>query len=235
MGLIISQFKADSIDFRRNIGFNIDYFKKNFNFKDLDSVKEKDVIISSDHSNSYLLLKKFKIDGLIVIDQHIDLYNLEGLNKASVFRRCFEENLVKFIIFVGVRDKEIEEFELEKDLYNIEIIRTDDFNSGVLNALKILKKKGFKDIAIDIDLDAFDSNFIKGVEYCEENLKNVLNDRKKFIEDELNDKGLKVDVNINKLRKFAIENDLNIVYRHITEFEPEFDDGRTLELVKKLI
>ena len=82
MGLIISQFKANSIDFKRNIGFNIDYFKKNFNFKDLDSVKEKDVIISSDHSNSYLLLKKFKIDGLIVIDQHIDLYDLEGLNQV---------------------------------------------------------------------------------------------------------------------------------------------------------
>ena len=235
MGLIISKFKAETVDFKRNIEFNEAYFKENFKFKDIDFMKEHDVVISSDHTNSYLLLKKFKIEGLIVVDQHIDLYDFKGLNKASVFRRCFEEGLIKFIIFVGVRESEIDETEFERELYYIDIIRTNDFNEGVLRALKILKKKGFKNIAVDIDLDAFDSDVIKGVEYCKYNLKNVLDDRKEFIEKELNENGLKVDVDIKKLKKFAIENDLNIVYWHITEFEPEFDDGRTLELVKRLI
>lgn len=231
MVLVIKDFKGQTIDFKRKIAFNRELFDKNF--KDLKC--EDNVVLSSDHANSYFLLKEYAVDGLVVVDQHIDLWDFKGFNKSNFFRRCFEEKLIKFIVFVGVRESEMEEFKFEKERFNVEIVKTDDFNEGVLNAFDILKKKGMKNIAIDIDLDAFDSDIIKGVEYCKENLKNVLDDRKEYIEKQLNEKGLNIDFDVEKLKNSAIENNLNILYWHITEFEPEFDDGKTLELIKEII
>lgn len=231
MAFVIKELKGKSVDFKNEIDFNKDFFKKNF--KDVQS--RDNVFLSSDHINSYFLLKEYRIGGLIVVDQHIDLWDLEGFNKSNVLRRCFEERLINFIVFVGTRRTEREVFEFEKDIHNIEIVKSKNFNEGVLEAIDILKEKKIKDIAIDIDLDVFDSNIIKGVEYSRDNLKNALDKRKEFIKKQLYEDGLDINVDVEKIRRYAMENHLNIRYLHITEFEPEFDDGETLNLIKELI
>lgn len=162
----------------------------------------KDILISKDHSITFTALKALgkKIKrpfGLIVFDQHTDIYsynfNGRSLNKSNVFRHCIYKNLVDHIVFVGIRPSEealhnvpevnIPEFDnisAEADRYNgihaglddnISIIpsyKIKTFSDGLKKAFLILKDKGIKNIGIDIDLDCFDSDIIKGVDYTKD-------------------------------------------------------------------
>jgi len=246
---------------------SVDFYKEknkiklNGIFKDFKILNNSNPIsgykfyISRDHSTSYDLIKKINCKpALIIFDQHMDLwdYGIVGkkLNKANFIRKAFEEELLKFVVFVGVRKNEeaiykkklilnkfdrnfIKELRKRNALNGFEdkikILKTKDFNKGLLKAFKFLKKKGFENICLDIDLDVFDSEIIKGVEYSKLNLKNVFNENiRKFIKHTLDQKG--ISVNFKKINK-----EFNFIYRHITEYKTELDDGRTLRLIKRLL
>lgn len=256
--VLVLDYERESVDFNKIKEISLkgrfsDYtISKDFKFS-----LNYDFYISKDHSISYDLLKKVKKKvALIIFDQHMDMWSEtiigNELNKSNFIRKAFDENLIEYVVFVGVRKNELASF--KKDLFldkfdkeftknlivenkfekykdKIKIIKTKDFAKGFNKAVKILKNKGFENICLDIDLDVFDSDIIKGVEYTKENLINVIDESTgRYLENTFSQKGISPKIKFNKIKK-----DINLVYKHITEYDPKFDDGKTLNLIKEII
>ena len=259
--ILVFDCERNGVDFNKtNNKIDLKNILKNkviYNFKDFKL--GHDFYISRDHSTTYDLLKKLnKKVALIIFDQHMDLWNYKiignKLNKANFLRKCFIEGYLDYVVFVGIRNGEksiydgrflLNKFDrtFTKRLFDekalngfedkIKLINTKNFSRGLLKAYNFLRKKGFNEIGLDIDLDVFNSNIIRGVEYSKENINNINDENlKKYIGHELDRKGISVKIEFNKLK----EKNINLVYKHITEFKPELDvDGKTLKLVKEII
>ena len=219
-----------------------------------EKYNENTIMLSMDHAVTYPGLKAAKIKdlALIVFDQHMDIYSYrthgKSLNRANIFRIALDKNLVSKIIFVGTRKSESALFRKVKGLPKhieasaardrnagifagvddkVEIILSeelDSFEHGLFKALGILKKEGFKNIGIDIDLDVFDSKKILGVEYNDNSATELLGNF-------LGKKSLKIPLelknDIESLKKDIKNNaDKRIIQKKALELLSKIKDGR---------
>lgn len=185
----------------------------------------QDVIISKDHLITFFGLRELSANrskfGLIVIDQHLDIYSYQthgsSLNKCNVLRYCFDRGLMRHFCIVGVRPSEEEGFDdfhsrfisnyrvfTEGKRYGgmegyLTIFRTDEiisFEEGVCKAAEEAMRKGCKFIGIDIDLDGFDSNLIQGVQINDLFIKLVRekidSTTAEYLHKQLREKGLEI-------------------------------------------
>lgn len=171
----------------------------------------KTIMISNNHVVTYPALIKInklfptKKLGLIVMDWHLDIYSYqyvgERLTKATIFRNAFDEGLVHYIVFIGIRpseeacyrktsykmakhnreysDKLREQGILETHKDKISIIpsyRIKSLSTAVIQAFQILKTKKCSSLyGIDFDLDGFNSSEIFGVEFNRDFPNKIIN------------------------------------------------------------
>lgn len=179
--------------------------------------------------------------GLIVIDQHSDIcsYRTHGkkLNKANIFRISIDKNLIDYIVFLGIRpseealhnipDVDVPEFDRQfsekyrkKGIHStldskISIIPSYKFKTlreGIVEALDILKQKGIHHVGLDFDLDAFDSDIIRGVDYTRNFAMAIYNNYLKSNCEQLVKSNSKFKKEINFLLKISEPYDANRVY-----------------------
>ena len=226
--------------------------------------------------------------GLIVVDQHLDAYSPEhtrsGLNKANFLRRALSEDLIEAVACVGARSAEIALFEGRADLVPPEHRRyverehregvfggldqrvslypaaRFDLPSGLSAALDHLAGQGIEEVGLDLDLDAFDSRRIVGVDYnpdwssrvlrfvagriIEKRIPPPLSDWLAVLSNialtsfEISEPGLEpagAGDAVSRLLQQAASRGLEVPLRAVSEFEPAFDDGGTAQLAAELI
>ncbi len=124
------------------------------------NVNEKfPVFIGGDHSVTIPVVKSIDEDfDIVVFDAHADFFyswNCSENNHRCVNRRLMDNHN---ILVIGLRSCDIEEFnQINKD-DRIDYIKANEFNIGILKEkLSKLKKK----VYVSIDVDVFDSSFIR--------------------------------------------------------------------------
>lgn len=252
------------------------------------------LFLSTDHAVSEgILHSRPPVDAVIVVDQHKDIYSYKThgkeLNKANVFRRALDNKRTKFVAFVGTRPSEAALSKPvpglafssrvaawfsrrnkihgghEDKIKTIPSAEIDSFLEGIRRAAKELQRRGFKRIGLEIDLDAFDSERIKGVDYNSKILDRAVEEQEKkfgrsglksflrktvspsywtsravnsFLRKQLKEPGINVpgEEELVAARKALSDAGLNLDYVHVTEFKPEHDEnGETTKLVHSLI
>jgi len=222
--------------------------------------------------------------GLIVVDQHLDAYSLEhtqsALNKANFLRAALESGWIEALACVGVRAAEVALFEgrpeLVPELHRPYVTREHragvfgglgdrvrlypaaqyDLDAGLGAALGELADRGVEELGLDLDLDAFDSGRIVGVDYnpdwsrraldfvagriAAKRIAPALEDwlvvlaNIAFTRWEIGQVGLDpagAGSAVARLLTAADQRGLATPFRAISEFEPAYDDGRSAELV----
>jgi arginase family enzyme len=226
--------------------------------------------------------------GLIVVDQHLDAYSYEHtrsiLNKANFLRRALDEGLVEAIACVGARAAEQALFDGDASLVpeehsayverehhhgvfaglksKIKLYPAPHYSlaQGLGAALRELAGRGLGELGIDLDLDAFDSRTIVGVDYnldwparaarfvagriVEKHFPPPLDDwlgvlqNITFTRYEISSPGLDparaAEAVVQTLEQ-AAGRGLSVPFRALSEFEPAFDDGHTAKLAGGLI
>lgn len=167
---------------------------------DKESFVDTRICLTMDHSMTYHFLKATRKQypdariGLVVLDQHIDLYSAsthgDALNRANVFRLAFEKRLLDAAVFGGIRSIEYAaNLKSPNPILDIFVKKHrqryhSDINSIIENVLILtaqeiqrdcrilvdkacfyLKNKNIDVICFSVDLDGFDSDEIRGVEY----------------------------------------------------------------------
>jgi len=226
--------------------------------------------------------------GLIVVDQHLDAYSLKHtgsrLNKANFLRYALSEGLVEAVACVGARSAEVAMLEGRADLvpeeHRLYVQREHregvfgglagratlypaarfDLASGLSAALEHLSGRGIEELGLDLDLDAFDSQSIVGVDYnpdwssrvlrfvasriAEKRIPPALEDWLAVLHNvaltqyEISEPGLEPQAAPDAVRRLlaqAQSRGLTVPLRAVSEFEPAFDDGRTARLAAALI
>ncbi len=136
------------------------------------------VNLGGDHFITYPVIQNLakihKNLGLISFDAHLDLYNKwneSSFSNATVIRRICE--LPNFdlinLIFVGVRDIDLEELDFAKEK-QLKMIKSHEINQ--LNLISILSEKienmknnNIKDLYVSIDIDVLDLPYAPGTGY----------------------------------------------------------------------
>lgn len=231
------------------------------------------------------------IDAVIVVDQHKDIYGYKThgslLSKANPFRILIDEGLIKGVIFVGSRLREeaflrpfsrglgfedryyalLRYFQkthsgLRGKVFSIPATETNSLLEGLTRATELAKKMGYGSLGLDIDLDAFDSLAIPGVDYgpnlpvrirkeFDEKLSRAhglkrlallsrwhTEDRivMNYIKHKIEDAGLATPSTEELASIHALLAEIKPHYFHLTEFKPEFDEnGQSAPLVEALI
>lgn len=145
------------------------------------------LFIGSDHGLSLLTLKaakkldpKSKI-GIIVFDEHVDIYGTKNENnvigKENVFGKILIEGYADYIVFLEASEsaKQWAEYSVDKDFTRydifkkIEVHSDKDLMSGkwqaiLANSMGNMKKAGITNVMVSLDLDALPTGYT-GFEY----------------------------------------------------------------------
>ncbi len=188
----------------------------------------------------------------------------DRLNKANALRFSHDNGLVKRVYIVGVRDSEEREFDdfhmmfvpdyaslfgnrkyagMEGVVRVVPMRQIEDLEETVKGIIDEIRKDGFKTVGLDIDLDGFDSSLIRGVQFNEtfpDMVRESISDfSADFISGQLLEKGLpieSIEEQVFGICRYIQERGLGLVYRGITEFEPESDsNGLTKETIGKVL
>lgn len=170
--------------------------------------------------------------------------------KLDDYPEFYTGTLRKLRVFAGLDEK----------ISVIPLRKITGLSQVVADAIGILLNHGCEKFGLDIDLDVFDSNQITGVEYNRtfpkrliEFLKHRMSEKEepptlavitdycdylRFMNYQIEEGGLKlsdIDKQLENLQLDFQRKKIRFDYLGLTEFEPAFDDGKTTELVKKLL
>jgi hypothetical protein len=186
------------------------------------------------------------------------------LNKANSLRFSHDNGLVNRFFIVGVRDSEESEFDdfhrmfipdyasftqdrkyagMDGIVTVVPMRKIEDLGRTLMDIIDQIQLEGYRTVGIDIDLDCFDSTRIKGVQF-NETFPDLVRERigdltADFISGQLQERGLpdeSIGEAISGTCRYIKEKGLELVYRGITEFEPESDgNGLTRETVGTIL